>query len=58
MKMQQGAEIPDELVFKEVAESNHLASVTIVTKEELAMLLDRRKRPSKRLWFLERRGKK
>ena len=42
MKTQQGAELPDELLIKEVTDSNLLASVTIITRAELETLLDRR----------------
>jgi hypothetical protein len=49
VKNRQGAEIPDELVFKEVAQVNHMASVSIITVREMDALLnrgeyDRRKR--------------
>ena len=56
MKVRQGVELPDELVFRQVAENNELARVTIISKAEIDALLNRRvKVARKRLWFLERR---
>lgn len=40
MKMRQGAEIPDELLFKQAAEANQEARVTIATVESVRDLLD------------------